>query len=197
MTHRPTRVDRSRSAPADRPAGLRRHGSPRPGAGLGRRAPWRLGDGVRLGRRARRQLTSGVRLGRAARRQLTGGGADRGANPVELAVVMPAILVLLFASIQVAAWFVARATALNAAQSAVNAQRLYEAPAGAGEARAVDFLTAAGDWLVGWDQPGPACVTTLAEVTCTVSGDSLSVIPGVSFPVRQTAHGTVERWTTG
>ncbi|MFI2662285.1 TadE/TadG family type IV pilus assembly protein [Micromonospora carbonacea] len=174
MTHRPTPVDRSRSAPADRPAdrpaGLRRHGPPRPGAGPDRRAP---------------------------RRRLAGGGADRGANPVELAVVMPAILVLLFASIQVAAWFVARATALNAAQSAVNAQRLYEAPAGAGEARAVDFLTAAGDWLVGWDQPGPACVTGVAEVTCTVSGDSLSVIPGVSFPVRQTARGTIERWTTG
>ncbi|WP_431895379.1 TadE/TadG family type IV pilus assembly protein [Micromonospora haikouensis] len=197
MTHRPTRVDRSRSAPADRPAGLRRHGPPRPGAGLSRRAPRRLGGAVRLGWRARRQLTSGPRLGRAARRRLTGGGAERGANPVELAVVMPAILVLLFASIQVAAWFVARATALNAAQSAVNAQRLYEAPAGAGEARAVDFLTAAGDWLVGWDQPGPACVTDVAEVTCTVSGDSLSVIPGVSFPVRQTAHGTIERWTTG
>ncbi|WP_232290190.1 TadE/TadG family type IV pilus assembly protein [Micromonospora sp. ATCC 39149] len=179
-------MDRSRSAPADGPAGLRRHGARR--------------SGVRLGQRTRRRLTGGVRLGQAARRRLTGGGAERGANPVELAVVMPAILVLLFASIQVAAWFVARATALNAAQSAVNAQRLHEAPAGAGEARAVDFLTAAGDWLVGWDQPGPACVTTIAdtaEVICTVSGDSLSVIPGVSFPVRQTAHGTVERWTTG
>ncbi|MFC4149030.1 TadE/TadG family type IV pilus assembly protein [Micromonospora mangrovi] len=131
------------------------------------------------------------------RRRLDAGGADRGANPVELAVVMPLILVLLFAAIQVAVWFVARSTALNAAQSGVNAQRLLQAPPGAGEARAARFLNAAGDWLVG----GKSACTTDApdptEVTCTVSGRSLSVIPGVSFPVRQTAHGTVERWTTG
>ncbi|MFY1705400.1 TadE/TadG family type IV pilus assembly protein [Micromonospora sp. WMMA1923] len=124
-------------------------------------------------------------------------GADRGASPVELAVVMPLILLLLFASIQAAAWFVARATALNAAQSGVNAQRVHQAPAGAGEARATGFLTAAGDWLVGWERAGPRCVTTETEVNCTVTGRSLSLVPGVSFPVRQTAHGTVERWTTG
>ncbi|WP_433393924.1 TadE/TadG family type IV pilus assembly protein [Micromonospora sp. KLBMP9576] len=131
-----------------------------------------------------------------AARRLTAGGLDRGANPVELAVLLPVILVLLFASIQTAAWFVARASALNAAQSAVNAQRLHQAPPGAGEARATRFLRAAGGWLVGWEDPGPSCQTTTTEVTCTVGGRSLSVVPGVSFPVRQTAHGTVERWTT-
>ncbi|QGN45950.1 TadE/TadG family type IV pilus assembly protein [Micromonospora sp. WMMD558] len=124
------------------------------------------------------------------------GGGDRGASPVELAVVMPVIFVLLFGSIQVAAWFVARSTALNAAQSAVNAQRVHQAPPGAGEARARRFLAAAGGWLVGWTSPGPSCVTSATDVTCTVSGRSLSVVPGVDFPVRQSAHGTVERWTT-
>jgi Flp pilus assembly protein TadG len=129
-------------------------------------------------------------------RRLTAGGAERGANPVELAVAMPAILLLLFASIQTAAWFVARSTALNAAQSAVNAQRLHQAPPGAGEARATTFLRAAGGWLVDWDDPAPSCQASATEVTCTVQGRSLSVVPGVDFPVRQTAHGTVERWTT-
>lgn len=131
------------------------------------------------------------------------GGSDRGANPVELAVTMPAILVLLFASIQVAAVFVARSTALNAAQSGVNAQRVLDAPPGTGTNRATDFLTTAGGWLVDWQSPGPTCVVTPAappdvggvEVTCTVTGRSLSVVPGVDFAVEQTAHGTVERWT--
>ncbi|MEV4479879.1 TadE/TadG family type IV pilus assembly protein [Micromonospora coxensis] len=130
---------------------------------------------------------------RAVRRRLTAGGTDRGANPVELAVVMPAVLLLLFASVQVAVWFVARSTALHAAQSGVNAQRTLHAPAGAGEARAARFLGSAGDWLVGATS---TCVTGATEVTCTVTGRSLSVVPGVSFRVRQTAHGTVERWTT-
>ncbi|WP_433128272.1 TadE/TadG family type IV pilus assembly protein [Micromonospora sp. CA-240977] len=132
----------------------------------------------------------------ATRRRLVGGDRERGANPVELAVLMPLILVLLFASIQIAAVFLARSTALNAAQSGVNAQRPYQAANGAGVASATQFLQVAGGWLVGWDTPGPTCVIIDdAEVTCTVSGRSLSVVPGVDFAVQQTAHGTVERLT--
>lgn len=190
MTGRPARADRSRSAPADRPTGLRAPGRARDGV---RRRPGRWArDGLR---RPPGEASWGLLAG--ARRRLADGPAERGANPVELAVVMPAILVLLFASIQAAAWFVARATALNAAQSGVNAQRVLQAPDGAGEQRATDFLTSAGDWLVDWDSPGPDCMTAATEVTCTVTGTALSVVPWVSFPVRQTAHGTVERWTTG
>ncbi|MEO3775015.1 TadE family protein [Micromonospora sp. B9E7] len=132
----------------------------------------------------------------AARRHLAAGDRDRGANPVELAVMMPLILVLLFASIQIAAVFLARSTALNAAQGGVNAQRSYQAADGAGVASATQFLEAAGGWLVGWNAPGPNCVIIDdVEVTCTVSGRSLSVVPGVDFAIQQTAHGTVERVT--
>ncbi|MFI7552140.1 TadE family protein [Micromonospora sediminimaris] len=143
-----------------------------------------------------RRLTAGwCRVVAATRHRLLPGDAERGGNPVELAVALPAILVMLFASIQVAVVFVARSTALNAAQSGVNAARLYDAPTGAGEERAAEFLQAAGDWLVDWDDPGPSCAATDTDVTCTVTGKALSVVPGVSFAVRQTAHGTVERWT--
>ncbi|WFE50802.1 TadE family protein [Micromonospora sp. WMMD1155] len=132
----------------------------------------------------------------AARRHLAAGDRDRGANPVELAVMMPLILVLLFASIQIAAVFLARSTALNAAQGGVNAQRSYQAANGAGEDSATKFLESAGGWLVGWKAPGPSCVIINdVEVTCTVSGRSLSVVPGVDFAIQQTAHGTVERVT--
>lgn len=134
----------------------------------------------------------------AVRRHLAAGDRERGANPVELAVMMPLILVLLFASIQIAAVFLARSTALNAAQSGVNAQRTYQAGDGAGVDSATRFLKAAGGWLVGWDNTGPNCVVSNddTEVTCTVRGRSLSVVPGVDFAVQQTAHGTVERVTT-
>ncbi|MFG1896168.1 TadE family protein [Micromonospora zamorensis] len=134
----------------------------------------------------------------AVRRHLAAGDRERGANPVELAVMMPLILVLLFASIQIAAVFLARSTALNAAQSGVNAQRTYQARDGAGVDSATRFLKAAGGWLVGWDKARPTCVVLNeeTEVTCTVRGRSLSVVPGVDFAVQQTAHGTVERVTT-
>ncbi len=121
-----------------------------------------------------------------------GAERDRGANPVELAILMPAILVLLFASIQTAAWFVARATALNAAQEAVNAQRVYRAAPGAGATRAREFLNRAGDWLV----DSRITVTPGAtQVTATVQGRPLRVIPLVPLPgIRETASGTVERF---
>ncbi|MEU1808235.1 TadE/TadG family type IV pilus assembly protein [Micromonospora aurantiaca (nom. illeg.)] len=135
------------------------------------------------------------RFAAALRARLAEG--ERGANPVELAVVMPVILVMLFGSIQVAAWFVARSTALNAAQTGVNAQRTVDAGPDAGRQRAISFLQQSEDWLVGWEQTGPTCVETATGVTCTVQGRSLSVIPGVSFEVTQTAHGPAERWTTG
>ncbi|GAB3948637.1 TadE/TadG family type IV pilus assembly protein [Micromonospora vulcania] len=133
----------------------------------------------------------------AVRRRLAAGDRERGANPVELAVMMPLILVLLFASIQIAAAFLARSTALNAAQSGVNAQRLYKAGDGTGEASATRFLRSTGGWLVGWEKTAPTCVLVDndTEVTCTVRGRSLSVVPGVDFAVQQTAHGTVERVT--
>jgi hypothetical protein len=105
---------------------------------------------------------------------------------------MPAILILLFASLQVAAWFVARATALNAAQAAVSAQRGYEAEPGDGEAAAGEFLAAAGDWLVGAEvsvEAGPE------HVSAVVTGQALPLVPFLTFEVRQQAHGTVERFT--
>lgn len=121
-------------------------------------------------------------------------GGDRGASPVELAILLPGILVLLFASIQVAVIFVARAVALNAAQLATSAERAYDAPNGVGAARAQGFLSRSGDWLtagqVSVERDG-------STVTTTVSGRALSVLPGVTFTVEQRAHGTVERFTTG
>lgn len=122
-----------------------------------------------------------------------GPGRDRGANPVELAVLLPAILILLLASVQAAAWFLARATALNAAQEAVNAQRAYRAADGVGQRRAEEFITRAGDWLTG------ARVTVrpgTTQVSATVTGQPLRIVPLIPLPaVSETAHGTVERVT--
>jgi hypothetical protein len=135
-----------------------------------------------------RRTTNAVRYG------LVRAGRDRGANPVELAVMMPAILILLFASMQTAAWFLARTVATNAAQEAVSAQRAYQAPAGVGEDRAVAFLNQAGDWLVGWNVNVAGVGTD--TVTATVTGEPLRIVPLIPLPgVSQSAHGTVERFT--
>ena len=118
---------------------------------------------------------------------------DRGSSPVELAILAPAVLLALFASIQVAAVFMARSVALSAAQEASTAERSFGAPAGAGEDRGRTFLGRAGDWL----DAGQVDVDRNGEqVTTTVTGKAISLIPGFTFTVSQSARGEVERFTT-
>jgi hypothetical protein len=109
---------------------------------------------------------------------------------------MPAILILLFVSLQTAAWFLARTTALNAAQEAVNAQRAYQAGEGVGEQRAEEFLDQAGEWLVDAQVEVSAVGPADTEVSATVAGQAIRVVPLVPLPaISETAHGTVERVT--
>ncbi|WFE25554.1 pilus assembly protein [Solwaraspora sp. WMMD791] len=125
---------------------------------------------------------------------------DRGAAPVELAILLPGILVLLFASIQVAALFLARTVALTAAQQAVSAERGYDvlgsgnADTGVGAQRAAAFLAGAGDWLDPDPLPEPVVDPSGRYVSYTVSGTALSLVPGVTFTVSETATGEIERF---
>jgi Flp pilus assembly protein TadG len=118
---------------------------------------------------------------------------ERGSSPVELAILAPTILLALFASIQTAAVFMARSVALSAAQEAATAQRAFDAPDGAGQDRGEQFMARAGDWLNG----GQVTVArTGTQVTTTVTGSAISLVPGFTFKVQQSAHGEVERFTT-
>ena len=56
--------------------------------------------------------------------------------------------------------FVARSTALNAAQSGGQRAAAVPGAAGAGVDGPSRFLKAAGGWLVGWTGPGLTCETT-------------------------------------
>ncbi|HKT00084.1 MAG TPA: TadE family protein [Rugosimonospora sp.] len=110
---------------------------------------------------------------------------------MELAILFPAIILLTFAAIQVATWFLARDVALNAAQQAVTAQRGYNAPDGVGVTRANDFLAQAGGWLV---NPQVRVTRNGDDVQATVTGTSIPFV--LTWGVSQTAHGRVERFTT-
>ncbi|GAA1885637.1 TadE/TadG family type IV pilus assembly protein [Asanoa iriomotensis] len=120
-------------------------------------------------------------------------GSDRGASPVELAIVAPLIILLLFLAIQISAVFLARSAALSAAQEAVSAQRAYQAQPGAGLAKGNEFLTHTSELLT--DAEVVAAPAEPNEVAFTVTGQALSVIPGMDFEVSQTAYGEIERFT--
>jgi Flp pilus assembly protein TadG len=131
-----------------------------------------------------------------------GGGfrtRDHGASPIELAILLPGIVALLFASIQIAVYFLARSEALAAAQEGVTAQRAYHAPTCAngsptcvGAQHAQTFINQSQGWL---NTGVPTVTTDATTVTVVVTGTTLSLIPGVDWTVSQTAHGTIERVT--
>jgi hypothetical protein len=104
-------------------------------------------------------------------------------------------MVLVFGGVQVTTYFTARNVALSAAQVGAAAERRYDAQPGSGQDRAEAFLAESGDWLIGGQVDEP--VRTPDEVFVTVRGQALSLIPGVTWEIQQTARGTVERFTEG
>lgn len=120
---------------------------------------------------------------------------ERGSVTVEIAVLAPVLLLVVFSIVQVSLWSYARSLALAAAQEGVAAGRVHGASVDAGRARAEAFLAAsAGDSLLERDvRAGQAAGLVRVEVT----GRALSVLPGVpGLPVRQHAQGPLERFTT-
>ena len=122
--------------------------------------------------------------------------SDRGSVSLELAIVFPALLLIVTALIQYALWFHARSLALAAAQQGVSVARAYHSVPGAGRGSALAFIADHGaDTLLNPD------VTTaspaVGQVQVVVTGRSVSVLPGVpGIAVSQSAAGPLERFTT-
>ena len=120
--------------------------------------------------------------------------AERGSATLEVAILGPALLLLVFTVIQLGLWSYARSLALAAAQEGVVAAAAHGARPGDGVARARQFLQqSAGDSLVATSVAGSA--SNAMTVRIEVSGRSLSVIPGVEgMAVTQSAEAPVERF---
>ena len=124
-----------------------------------------------------------------------GDQSDRGSASLEIAILGPALLLLIFGVVQAGLWFYARNLAFAAAQEGVDAGRGYQASSNAGVTRAQSFLQrTAGDSLQA--ATVNASGSTPTSVRIEVRGRSLSVIPGLpGIPVSQSAQGPVERFT--
>jgi len=110
---------------------------------------------------------------------------------VEFAILTGPILVLTFMIVQASLVWYAHTVALGAATQGANAARLYGATPAAGDAKAQQFL----------DEIGPALTDTSVRTTVSgnrvevvVTGEAQSVLPWMTFRVRQSASGPVERW---
>jgi Flp pilus assembly protein TadG len=128
---------------------------------------------------------------------------DRGTSPIELAILLPTIILALFASIQVAMYFLARAEALAAAQYAVSVQRAYGAAKCDGHDAAQQLLSSgyAGAWLDTQKVNDPIVVTPCDKmppnddpngVTATITGTAPSLVFFWTINITATVHGTNE-----
>ncbi|MFD9685226.1 TadE family protein [Kitasatospora sp. NPDC059146] len=129
---------------------------------------------------------------RARRRpRRRGPGGDRGAVSLELAILFPAVMTVIFVIIQAGLWYHARGVALSAAQRGVERARIQGATLGQGTAAAQDFLDRAGTSVSGRSVSGSDGQTVRIDVTGTVA----TWIPGLSLPVHQHASAPRERVT--
>jgi Flp pilus assembly protein TadG len=121
---------------------------------------------------------------------------EHGASTVELAFVAPSFLLIIFAVIQFALYEHAHDAALAAAREGV--ARLRTLPAdGSLEANKAALEEAAelsARQLGAVQQPHADAEYPRGgrRVTVTVTGTAISLVPGWSFTVRSSAHGSIE-----
>jgi Flp pilus assembly protein TadG len=124
---------------------------------------------------------------------------DRGASAIELSIVAPAVMLLIFFTVQVALWLYGRNVALEAAREGVSTLRLVDETSdiAAAEDR-TEHDTEAYATKVG----GQSLLTPLAtakydaasgRVSVKVTGVVVSLV-GLHLPVTRSATGEIERF---
>ena len=117
-----------------------------------------------------------------------------GVTSLEVVVLFPLALALILLIVQVALWFFARSMALAAARAGADSGAAYTSSPAAGATAATRFASdQAGDMLT--DVHASPDGSTATEVRITVTGDALSLLPGFTLSVSQTAQKPVERFT--
>ncbi|MFF3214154.1 TadE/TadG family type IV pilus assembly protein [Streptomyces sp. NPDC002886] len=119
---------------------------------------------------------------------------DRGEASLSTAIVFPFVVLVTVAVVQASMWIYARNIALTAAREGVAAARTYQAPEGAGAARARETLgRIAGSSLT--QSAVSTSGSSAAQVRVTVTGLAPSLIPGIAgLSVSQSAGAPRERW---
>ncbi|MGH9248518.1 MAG: TadE family protein [Acidimicrobiales bacterium] len=119
---------------------------------------------------------------------------ERGSVSVELVILLPALFAVMFLGMQAALFYHARTVAIAAAQEGAHAAGGENGTESDGITAANAFITDAGgdDVLSGTSTTANRAAAT---VTVTVTGHSLSVIPGWNPVIVQSASLPVERLT--
>ena len=120
------------------------------------------------------------------------GSADRGSTSIEMVILLPALFALMFLGMQAALMYQGRAVALAAAQEGAREAASETGTAVSGIRTAEAFVAASTSGLKNTTVEGQRTAT---EATITVRATTLSVIPGWTPTIAQSASMPVERVT--
>ncbi|WP_185996635.1 TadE/TadG family type IV pilus assembly protein [Nocardioides campestrisoli] len=120
---------------------------------------------------------------------------QQGSVSIELLIVLPALFAVLFLGMQAALFHHARTVAIAAAQQGAREAGAMQGRESDGVGAATAFIAEAGgdDVLT---HASASANRTAARATVTVTGFSLSVIPGWKVRITQSATVPVERLTS-
>lgn len=124
---------------------------------------------------------------------------DRGVSSLELAIIAPSLLLLIFFVIQGALYFYGRSVALQAAREGVSQLRLeqtqqdYTDAHSVIEATVATFASSVGSGSLEHPKVTSSYDDARGEVTVVVSGEAVS-LTGFSFHITERATGRIERF---
>jgi Flp pilus assembly protein TadG len=125
----------------------------------------------------------------------SGRDSDTGSFSLELAVLFPVFLLLVLLIVQAALYFFARSIASSAAQQGADTARLQGNTPADGASTATAFVTGQGGGILD-DLAVTTTSSSPTQVSITVTGHALTIVPGVTFTIRQSATAPRERYTT-
>jgi Flp pilus assembly protein TadG len=119
---------------------------------------------------------------------------QRGVATIEMAVLFPVTLMIVFAIVQFGVWYHASEVAMAAAQEGVRAARIEGGSAQAGADRANQVLDENARSIIAGRRVVPFRDGEVARVEVTGTCIRLVPIPGLALPIHALAESPVERF---
>jgi Flp pilus assembly protein TadG len=121
---------------------------------------------------------------------------DRGASTIELVILAPLLLGMIWLTVQFALWYQGRQVALAAAQLGA---RVASQDAGTradwasqAERSAQSYYRGLGTRVLGGQIGARAQTAGVGQVRVTVTGTAVSIVPGLTLTIHETAGGPVD-----
>lgn len=117
-------------------------------------------------------------------------GDDRGVTTIQVTILMPAVLMWIFLSVQYGLWWHAKQVANQAAAEALDAAQTPDGGAEDGERAAREVLQQSGnlsDVVIEIERSG-------GEVVVLITGRAPPLVPGQPWTVSARSSGPVERF---